>query len=143
MRIQSQPEKRLITLGAFDQTVNSFTLNFKDPHLEELYRKRRLDPLEILVPFKLLFISLVTLVGVRGVELLCLYYAKVDTTLFSETTAYANIISLGVTCLVEFLAYFVRGLRPIRGCMAIVHVFFIVPFSTSQGPHNQASSPPL
>ncbi len=124
------------SLAEFSKNINSFTLRFKSSVMEQLYRKKRVDPLNINIPFKIILIVLLLLVGVRRLALVIFTFYSVNSTMIHSISGYINFGVLLLSCLIELVIYCVKALRPAKGFVAMVYIYFLVTYASyeNEGP---------
>ena len=111
-------------LKEFSESLNSFTLNFKDSKLESKYRAGKFNPLSTFLSLKLALGILILIVLIR--KFIAFGYAVHNST--SESLTYA-IIEFSLLCLaitVELLALFCCRLRIAKGLVTMWYVALVV-----------------
>eukprot|EP01022_Parablepharisma_sp_SALTPOND_P028805 TRINITY_DN71772_c1_g1_i1.p1 TRINITY_DN71772_c1_g1~~TRINITY_DN71772_c1_g1_i1.p1 ORF type:complete len:729 (-),score=75.62 TRINITY_DN71772_c1_g1_i1:423-2609(-) len=136
-------ERLSTSVGEFSRNINSFVLTFKDPDLEKLYRERRVDPLSINMPFKVVLIVLLLLIAVRRVELVIFSFYSVETTILDDVSWQMEIGLLVATCFAEAIAYWVKVLRSAKGFIAMVYIFFLVTYASFESEGERLWKVPL
>ena len=118
-----------ITLPSFNESLNNFTLTFKDPKMERKYREKRIIPLNITKTLKVFFALSLIWVIICRIEIAVFSLAKLEQNSEPELAAYVNSISLGAVCVIEWLITHFERLIPMRGFAALVYAFFSVGYS--------------
>jgi len=128
VKLGHEQQEKNITLADFHDATKKFCLKFKDRHLEEEYREKRIDPLCLLGVFRIFFIIFACLIILRRIEALIFTIYKVTSNVAGVNHEIVNLAFLGGACLLEAIVVSIPKLRFLKGLFFMVYLFFDISY---------------
>jgi len=119
-----------ITSDDFPKEIHKFTLRFTDAVLETKYNRERASAIRIFWPFKLLFTILLLLLLYRRIANLFLADSGLRSINLPKYITIINLVSIGITFLLELIIYFIKRLTIFKGVIYITYTFCIVSYTS-------------
>ena len=108
----------------FMKNLKKYTITFRNPKLEDKYRKTCLNRSLVNDPFKFLLMILIALVAFRRIEAVIFTCLKIEAYVGPQHVEKLNVILLFITAFSEALVYVMDQLHKCRGFFFMVYIYF-------------------
>lgn len=109
-----------LTFTEFMESINKFTLRFKDPKLESKYLAERTNVLKSNKIFLILLISLLALLILRDIEEFVFMFAKEETIYISKPVLVARFVAIVVAFVFEIVVLYFERLSNLKGFSSLI-----------------------